>query len=32
MTAIKPTNSVLRDKIDSDGYNSTLNMLKWINL
>ena len=25
MTAIKPTDSVLRDKIDSDGYNSTLN-------
>ena len=25
MTAIKPSNSVLRDKIDSDGYNSTLN-------
>lgn len=25
MTAIKPSNSALRDKIDSDGYNSTLN-------
>ena len=25
MTAIRPTDSVLRDKIDSDGYNSTLN-------
>jgi len=25
MTAIKPTDSVLRDKIDADGYNSTLN-------
>ena len=27
MTAIKPTNSVLRDKIDSDGYNSILNVI-----
>ena len=27
MTAIKPTNSVLRDKIDSDGYNATLNVI-----
>tara|TARA_B100001057_G_C22737801_1_gene906517 strand:+ start:293 stop:1153 length:861 start_codon:yes stop_codon:yes gene_type:complete len=27
MTAIKPTNSALRDKIDSDGYNSTLNVI-----
>ena len=27
MTAIKPTNSTLRDKIDSDGYNSTLNVI-----
>ena len=27
MTAIKPTNSVLRDKIDSDGYNTTLNVI-----
>lgn len=25
MTAIRPTDSVLRDKIDSDGYNTTLN-------
>ena len=25
MTAIRPTDSALRDKIDSDGYNSTLN-------
>ena len=25
MTAIKPTDSSLRDQIDSDGYNSTLN-------
>ena len=25
MTAIKPTDSLLRDKIDADGYNSTLN-------
>lgn len=25
MTAIKPTDSALRDKIDADGYNSTLN-------
>ena len=25
MTAIKPTDSVLRDKIDSDGYNTILN-------
>ena len=25
MTAIKPTDSTLRDQIDSDGYNSTLN-------
>ena len=25
MTAIQPTDSVLRNKIDSDGYNSTLN-------
>ena len=25
MTAIKPTDSALRDKIDSDGYNSSLN-------
>ena len=27
MTAIKPTNSTLRDKIDADGYNSTLNVI-----
>ena len=27
MTAIKPTDSTLRDKIDSDGYNSTLNVI-----
>ena len=27
MTAIKPTNSTLRDKIDSDGYNATLNII-----
>jgi hypothetical protein len=27
MTAIKPTDSVLRDQIDSDGYNSTLNVI-----
>jgi len=27
MTAIKPNNSTLRDKIDSDGYNSTLNII-----
>ena len=25
MTAIKPTDSALRDKIDADGYNTTLN-------
>ena len=25
MTAIKPSNSALRDKIDADGYNATLN-------
>ena len=25
MTAIRPTDSALRDKIDSDGYNNTLN-------
>ena len=25
MTAIRPTNSTLRDKIDTDGYNSVLN-------
>ena len=25
MTAIKPADSTLRDKIDSDGYNETLN-------
>jgi hypothetical protein len=25
MTAIRPTDSVLRDKIDADGYNTTLN-------
>ena len=25
MTAIRPTDSALRDKIDSDGYNETLN-------
>ena len=25
MTAIQPTNSTLRDKINSDGYNATLN-------
>ena len=25
MTAIKPTDSQLREKIDSDGYNATLN-------
>ena len=25
MTAIRPTESELRDKIDSDGYNTTLN-------
>lgn len=28
MTAIKPTDSALRDKIDSDGYNSSLNEIK----
>jgi hypothetical protein len=27
MTAIKPTDSTLRDKIDSDGYNSILNII-----
>jgi hypothetical protein len=27
MTAIKPTNSALRDKIDSDGYNNILNVI-----
>lgn len=27
MTAIKPTDSILRDKIDSDGYNDTLNSI-----
>ena len=27
MTAIKPTDSILRDKIDADGYNSTLNVI-----
>ena len=27
MSAIKPTDSLLRDKIDSDGYNSTLNVI-----
>ena len=27
MTAIKPTDSILRDKIDSDGYNTTLNVI-----
>ena len=27
MTAIKPTDSVLRDKIDSDAYNATLNIV-----
>ena len=27
MTAIRPTNSSLRDKIDSDGYNATLNVI-----
>lgn len=27
MTAIKPSNSVLRDKIDADGYNETLNLI-----
>lgn len=27
MTAIKPTDSILRDKIDADGYNSTLNII-----
>ena len=25
MTAIKPTDSALRDQIDADGYNTTLN-------
>ncbi len=25
MTAIRPTDSALRDKIDADGYNTTLN-------
>ena len=25
MTAIKPTDSLLRNKIDSDSYNNTLN-------
>ena len=27
MTAIKPSDSVLRDQIDADGYNSTLNIV-----
>ena len=27
MTAIKPSDSVLRDQIDADGYNSTLNVI-----
>ena len=27
ITAIKPTNSDLRDKIDADGYNSILNVI-----
>ena len=27
MTAIQPTDSALRDKIDADGYNSTLNVI-----
>ena len=27
MTAIKPTNSLLREQIDSDGYNATLNII-----
>ena len=27
MTAIKPTDSVLREKIDADGYNATLNII-----
>lgn len=27
MTAIRPTNSSLRDKIDADGYNATLNVI-----
>ena len=27
MTAIKPTDSVLREKIDADGYNTTLNII-----
>ena len=27
MTAIKPTDSQLRDQIDSDSYNSTLNVI-----
>lgn len=27
MTAIKPTDSVLRDKIDADSYNNTLNII-----
>ena len=28
MSAIKPTDSLLRDKNDSDGYNYTLNVIK----
>ena len=27
MTAIRPTDSSLRDQIDSDGYNATLNVI-----
>ena len=27
MTAIQPTDSVLRDKIDADSYNATLNVI-----
>ena len=27
MTAIKPSDSVLRDQIDADGYNNTLNVV-----
>ena len=27
MTAIKPTDSTLRDQIDSDSYNETLNVI-----
>lgn len=27
MTAIRPSDSTLREKIDSDGYNTTLNVI-----